>query len=167
MNLSGYVKKLELPADFVAPTALSFADLTARPLTRHDLAADLAAVNSSVDIIHQTRGGSWPEGQLTEDFDLLDLMWHEREFREATSLAYVVYDVERRYIGCFYLNPMGHSAELTAELDSYDVDVNWWVTADAYAQGYYEKLYAAVQSWLAADFPFTAIHFENAEIPGN
>jgi hypothetical protein len=165
MDYRAYVKKLLLPAGFAAPTALEFDDLRARPLGEEDLAADLAAVNSSVDIIHQTRGGGWPEGELSEYFDRQDLVWHEREFREALSFAYVVYDDGERYIGCFYLNPMGRSAELTEASASFDVDVDWWVTAEAYPLGYYDKLYRAVQAWLAESFPFSQVHYSNVEIP--
>lgn len=165
MDYRGYVKKLPLPPGFAAPTELEFDDLRARALGQADLAADLAAVNSSVDIIHQTRGGTWPEGELSEHFDLQDLVWHEREFREAISFAYVVYDISGRYIGCFYLNPMGRSAELTEASASFDVDVDWWVTAEAYRLGYYDKLYRAVQAWLAQGFPFTQVHYANVEIP--
>jgi hypothetical protein len=165
MDYRAFVKKLPLPAGFTAPVELEFDDLRARPLGQEDLAADLAAVNSSVDVIHETRGGAWPEGELSEYFDLQDLVWHEREFREGLSFAYVVYDDGGRYIGCFYLNPMGRSAELTEASASFDVDVDWWVTAEAYPQGYYDKLYRAVQAWLAQSFPFSQVHYSNAVIP--
>jgi hypothetical protein len=165
MSYGAFVKKLAVPSGFTAPLELTFDDLLAKPLSRSDLAADLAAVNSSADVIHRTRGGLWPEGELAEEYNFQDLVWHEREFREGTSFAYVSYDIRGRYIGCFYLDPMGHSAELTSDLARYDVDVNWWVTADAYAEGYYVKLYQALQLWLADAFPFGAIHYANLEIP--
>lgn len=166
MDYRLFSKKLALPSGFTAPRALEFEDLRARWLSRADLDADLAAVNSSVDIIHQTRGGTWPDGPLDRDFDLQDLIWHEREFRDGHSFAYVVYDVAGRYLGCFYLNPVGHDRELTEELSRYDVSVNWWVSTEAYADGYYLKLYVAVQQWLASEFGFfAAINYENLEIP--
>ncbi|MGX7677362.1 GNAT family N-acetyltransferase [Jatrophihabitans sp. DSM 45814] len=165
MDYQLFTKKLVLPAGFKAPAALEYEELRAKPLSKADLDADLAAVNSSVDIIHQSRGGTWPEGQITEAYNFQDLVWHEREFREGSSFAYVVYDADSRYIGCFYLNPMGHSGNLTEELARYDVDVDWWVTTDAYAQGYYQKLYSAVEAWLAKDFPFSNIHYANALLP--
>jgi hypothetical protein len=163
MNFGDYIKKLKLPADFSAPTELTFEDIIARPLTREDLKADLAGVNSSVDIIRQTRGGSWPETQITEEFDLLDLAWHEREFRDAESFAYVIYDKSQKYIGCFYLYPMGVRTTLTEELLDYDVDANWWVTAEAYDKGYYKKLQTALAGWLKDEFPFKNIYYSNKE----
>lgn len=165
MSYKNLTKQITLPPDFTAPRELSFDDITARPLSRKDLADDLAGVNSSIKIIQQTRGGSWPTEQLEEDFDLLDLAWHEREFRDGNSFAYVVYNTTGEYIGCFYLYGIGIRNELTEELLNYDVDASWWVTATAYDKGYYEKLYKALQQWLAKDFPFTQVYYSNKQIP--
>lgn len=163
MNLGDYIQKLKLPDGFSAPTELAFEDIIAKPLTRKDLKADLDGVNSSVEIIRQTRGGSWPEAQITEEFDLLDLAWHEREFRDAESFAYVIYDKSQKYIGCFYLYPMGMRTTLSEELLDYDVDANWWVTAEAYNAGYYKKLQIALAGWLNDEFPFKNIYYSNKE----
>ena len=51
------------------------------------------------------------------------------------------------------------------QLLAYDVDVSWWVTPDAYDRGYYEKVYRALQHWLAAEFPFGEAFYSNAEVP--
>jgi Acetyltransferase (GNAT) domain len=95
----------------------------------------------------------------------VDLVWHEQEFREGTSFAYAVYDADEGYLGCCYLYPMGRRTELSEDLLGHDVDVSWWVTPDGYERGYYEKLYRALQRWLAEDFPFDEPHYSNAEIP--
>jgi hypothetical protein len=160
-----YIKKFNLPPDFRPPEKLAFDDLIARPLTRADLKADLDAVNSSIEIIQKTRGGAWPEEQLSEEFDFLDLAWHEREFRDNGSFAYVIYNAHDRYIGCFYIYPMGHRTELTDELLQYDADISWWVTSDAYKQGYYQKLYSGLENWLSGSFPFENVYYSNKEIP--
>lgn len=160
MNYAGLVKKLS----FQAPVELSFEDLCAKTLTRDDLHADMEGVNSSLKLIRKTRGGSWPSEPVTEEFDLLDLAWHEREFRDGTSFAYVVYSEVGEYIGCVYLYPIGVRTELTEELMDYDLDVSWWVTAKAYEQGYYEKLYRAIQEWMKR-FPVEKIYYSNKEIP--
>lgn len=164
MQYEDYVKKFKLPASFSAPKQLNFEDITATPLTRNDLKADMDAVNSSLETIRNTRGGSWPEEAVSEEFDFLDLAWHEREFRDAGSFAYVIYDDEGTYVGCFYLYPMGHRTVLSDELLSYDVDASWWVTTDAYRKGYYEKLYAALQQWLV-EFPVKKVYYSNKVIP--
>lgn len=164
MDYTVFIKKLALPSEFNAPLKLTYEDLIAKPLTRNDLKADLEAVNSSLEVIRSTRGGSWPEEALSEEFDYLDLAWHEREFRDNSSFTYAIYDTNGKYIGCFYLYPMGIRTELTEELLEYDVDVSWWVTGAAYTRGYYEKLYHAIQQWLR-EFPFKNVYYTNKEIP--
>lgn len=164
MNYPEYIKKFRLPRGFKAPVNLEFKDLVATPLTREDVEADMAAVNSSLDTIRQTRGGTWPAEAVTEEFNLLDLAWHEREFRDGDSFAYAVRDTSGRYLGCFYLYPMGLRTELTERLLEYDVDVSWWVTVDGYEQGYYQKLFDALQLWLK-NFPFSNVYYSNQEIP--
>lgn len=164
MSHSECIKRFNFPESFAPPTSLDFDDLHARPLKRTDLEDDMEGVNSSLETIRQTRGGSWPEEAVTKDFDLLDLAWHEREFRDGDSFAYVVYNKSGEYTGCFYLYPMGHRTPLTEELADYDMDASWWVTAAAYEKGYYEKLYAALGQWLDV-FPVKKIYYSNKQIP--
>lgn len=165
MDYSKLVKKLDFPDGFTPPQELIYDDLHAFPLTRADIKEDLKAVNSSIKVIQDTRGGSWPDVELTEEFDLLDLAWHEREFRDKISFAYVTYDNKHNYIGCFYLYPMGDRTELSQALMVYDVDASWWVTKEAKNKGYYEKLYLALRQWLAKDFPFKNTYYSNKVIP--
>lgn len=155
--------KLVLPDDFQAPEELKFDDLIAKPLTRDDLQADIEGVNSSLEIIRKTRGGSWPEEAVSEEFDFLDLAWHEREFRDATSFAYIIYDTDGTHIGCFYLYPMGERTELTEALLAYDINASWWVTQEAYDKDYYKKLQTALAGWLKDEFPFDNIYYSNKE----
>jgi hypothetical protein len=70
-----------------------------------------------------------------------------------------------RYLGCCYLYPVGSRTELTEDLLKYDGDVSWWVTPEAYEQGYYAKLYAALRHWVADAFPFTMAYYSNIEVP--
>jgi hypothetical protein len=165
MDYSKFIQKLVLPPEFIAPKELVFEDIVARPLTRNDLKADLEGVNSSIAVIQKTRGGSWPTEELSEDFDFLDLAWHECEFRNASSFAYVVYSKDGKYIGCFYLHPMGFRTVLSEELLRYDVDASWWVTSKAYDEGYYKKLYKALQQWLKDEFSFQKVYYSNKEVP--
>ena len=137
----------------------------ATALTREDLADDVAGINASVELIQRTRGGDWPTGPVTEDFNFVDLVWHELEFREGTSFAYVVRDLDGTYLGCCYLYPMGQRTELTDALLHHDVDVSWWVTPDAYDRGYYLTLYMALQRWVVDEFPFAEPYYSNRELP--
>jgi len=165
MSKADFIKKFNFPVGFQVPNAFAFEDIIARPLSRNDVLADMEGVNSSIELIRKTRGGSWPAQPVTEAEDLLDLAWHEREFIDGSSYAYVVYNKDNQYIGCFYLYQMGYRTELTDELESCDIDASWWVTAAAYEQGYYEKLYHALRKWLD-DFPVDKIYYSNKEIPG-
>lgn len=167
MDYAKFIKKLEPPPGFTAPTRLSYEDLVARAISRADLDDDVRGINASVALIQRTRGGGWPTEPVSEQFDFVDLVWHELEFRDGASFTYAVYTSAGSYLGCCYLYPMGRRTELTEELLGYDVDVSWWVTPDAYERGYYEKLYRALRHWLAEEFPFRAPYYSNAEMPAD
>jgi hypothetical protein len=166
-DYSAFIKKLELPPGYAAPTRLVHDDVVAHALTRDHLEADVRGINASVELIRRTRGGSWPTEPVSEEFNYVDLVWHEAEFRDGGSFAYAVYDDAGQYLRCCYLYPMGRRTPLSEELLDHDVDVSWWVTPDAYERGYYEKLYRALQRWVADEFPFRAPHYSNAEIPAS
>jgi hypothetical protein len=165
-DYTGLVKSLQLPAGFDPPTELGFEDIRARAISRADLRDDVRGINASLDLIRRTRGGGWPTEPVTEEYNFVDLVWHELEFRDGYSFTYAAYDTGRQYLGCCYLYPMGRRTPLTVDLLAHDVDVSWWVTPPAYEDGYYDKLYAALRTWSVRDFPFQSPHFSNVEIPG-
>jgi hypothetical protein len=165
VDYEGLVKRLVLPAGWAAPTELAHEDIRASAITRDHLRDDVRGINASLELIRRTRGGSWPTEPVTEDFNYVDLVWHECEFREGDSFTYAVYDAADHYLGCCYLYPMGRRTPLTAELVGYDVDVSWWVTPDAYERGYYGRLHKALRNWLSTAFPFPNAYYSNAEIP--
>ncbi len=165
MDYGQFVKKLDLPPGFAFPARLTHDDIVARAISRADLSEDVRGINASIEIIRRTRGGSWPAEEVTEEFNFVDLVWHECEFREGDSFAYAVYDVTGTYLGCCYLYPMGRRTPLTEELARYDVDVSWWVTPSAHAAGHYTGLYRALRQWLAENLPFREPYFSNREIP--
>lgn len=165
--MKGFLKRLELPSEFTAPTKLAYEDIVATAITRSDLRDDVRGINASIELIQRTRGGTWPAAPVSEEHNFVDLVWHELEFREGSSFTYVVRDAEGAYLGCCYLYPMGGRTELTEELLVHDVDVSWWVTPEAHARGYYEKLYRALRAWLAAELPFNSPCYSNAEVPAS
>jgi hypothetical protein len=167
VDYEGFVKKLSLPSGFVPPAELTYADIRARAIRRAYLADDVRGINASLDLIRQTRGGAWPTGPVTEEYNFDDVVWHEVEFRDGNSFTYVVYDAGDRYLGCCYLYPMGKRTTLTADRREFDVDVSWWVTPEAYARGYYDKLYGGLRHWVSEVFPFRRPYYSNAEIPGD
>ena len=161
----GYVKKLILPDGFDPPRRLTYEDVVATVLGRADLDDDVRGINASLDLIRRTRGGQWPEEPVTTDFNFVDLVWHECEFREGDSFSYVLRDADGGYLGCAYLYPLGRRSELTESLAHHDVDVSWWVTADAYEAGYYSVPTTACSAGIE-DFPFTNPYWSNRELPG-
>jgi hypothetical protein len=165
MDYEGLVKRIPLPPGWSAPPLLEYDDIRAQALTRHHLQDDVKGINASLELIRRTRGGRWPTEPVTEDFNYVDLVWHECEFREGDSFTYAIYDTAGQYIGCAYLYPMGRRKPLTEDLATYDVDASWWVTPDAYARGHYTTLYKALRHWTTTAFPFTKVYFSNAEIP--
>lgn len=165
MDYANFIKKLQLPTGFRAPTRLAYEDVVARTLTRADLDDDVRGINASIALIQTTRGGGWPTRPVTEEENFVDLVWHELEFREGASFAYAVYDDAGEYLGCCYFYPMGRRTQLDPSLLHHDVDVSWWVTPDAYRRGYYNKLYAALQHWLIESFPFSEAYYSNSELP--
>lgn len=165
MDYQGLVKRLNPPAGWTAPTELTYEDLRAKALTRHHLHDDVRGINASIDLIRRTRGGRWPTEPVSEEYNYVDLVWHECEFREGDSYAYAVYDADDRYLGCCYLYPMGRRTPLTEELLEHDVDVSWWVTPDAYERGHYSTLYNALRHWIATAFPFPKAYYSNREMP--
>ena len=160
-----YVKKLILPDGFDPPPRLVHEDVVSTVLGRDDLDDDVAGINASLELIRRTRGGGWPEEPVTAEFNFVDLVWHECEFRDGYSYSYVLRDSEGAYLGCAYLYPMGRRTKLSEELAHHDVDVSWWVTADAYEAGYYDRAYEGLLRWVTDDYPFTHPYWSNRELP--
>ena len=165
MRYEQFTKKLATPAGFRAPERLLFEHFEARAISRADLTEDVRGINSSLDLIVRTRGGGWPTEPVTADFDFVDLVWHELEFRDGYSFTYAVYDTGGNYLGCCYLYPLGRRTNLSDALLDYDVDVSWWVTPAAFERGDYDKLYTALRHWLATEFPFWRPYYSNRDIP--
>jgi hypothetical protein len=164
MDYQQLIKRLTLPTGASAPAELEHEGVRAVALTRDRLDDDVAGINASLDLIRRTRGGRWPTGPVTPEFNYVDLVWHECEFREGDSFTYALYE-GGGYIGCAYLYPLGRRTPLTEQLLSYDVDVSWWVTPAAFERGGYERAYAALRHWLATAFPFWRPYYSNAVIP--
>lgn len=164
MTYAGLIKGLDTPPDWTAPTVPIYEDIRAEAITRDHLQDDVRGINASIDVIRRTRGGKWPSEPVAEDFNYVDLVWHECEFRDRRSFTYAVY-ADQQYLGCAYLSPMGVRKPLTKELLGYDVDVSWWVTPQAYERGLYSDVYDALRHWLATEFPFVAAYYSNIEAP--
>src|SRR5258708_39343580 len=135
MEFREFIEKLEVPPGHSVPERLTYDDVVARAISRADLREDVRGINASLELIRRTRGGTLPAAEVTEEFNFVDLVWHEAEFRDGGSYSYAVYVVNVRYLGCCYLYPLGRRTQLTEELLKYDVDVSWSVTPTAYHEG--------------------------------
>jgi hypothetical protein len=104
---SGYAKTLALPAGFDAPRLLRYGDVTAHAITRDDLGADVRGINASLDLIRETRGGTWPTGPVNEEEGLR----RPGPARVRVPGRQVIHVLRRGrgggYIGCAYLLPSG------------------------------------------------------------
>ncbi len=165
MDYTGLVKRISVPDDWTAPTVLHYDDIRIEALRREHVEDDVRGINASIELIRRTRGGAWPSEPVTVEYNYVDLVWHECEFRDNGSFTYAIYGPVG-YLGCAYLYPVGSRKPLTDELIAHDVDVSWWVIPDGYERGYYAKVYAALRHWLDTEFPFTNPYFSNAELPG-
>ena len=134
---------MKLSENFNVPNNIKTESFLFRKLTTRDVYLDFLAVMSSIDVIKKTRGGSWPTKELTFEEDLIDLGWHQREFENRSTFAYTVFSPDNsKCLGCFYLYDAGTRKEVDS---SYDVDVSFWVTKEAYDKGLYEKLYREIK----------------------
>ncbi len=164
MDYTQFIKKLPLPDGFAAAGELVYEGLVATAITRDDLADDVRGINASIELIRRTRGGRWPTEAVTEEFNFVDLVWHELEFREGSSFTYVVRDSGGDYVGCCYFYPMGGRTPLSPALLDHDVDVSWWVTPRSYERGDYQTLARAARHWVSEHFPFATPYYSNLEI---
>jgi hypothetical protein len=130
-----------VPADFEVPAGLEHERFRLRMLSVDDVVKDFDAINDMVD----RHGERQPPFVPTLRDNLVDLGWHEKEFRIRRSFAYtVVAPDESQVLGCVYLNPS----------ESNDARVKMWVRRGAWEEGLDPVLEAAVREWVARDWPF-------------
>ncbi len=142
-----------VPADFIVPERLETATFVLRPLTVNDLIRDYDAVMSSASELMEMRkeGSTWPEG-LTLENNLIDLGWHQREFRLRHSFAYTVMSLDgQRCLGCCYIYPSSEPG--------FDVVAYYWARQSRIGDAADVVLGDAFRGWLARDWPFRSIAF--------
>jgi len=103
---------------------------------------DYRHVLENEKLIKATRGnaGSWPNPKtLTLEENRIDLSWHQREFENELSFAYLLRDMNKQYIGCVYLYPMNFRTKIS-NAKNYEVDFSFWIIKQFYDLGYYEKV---------------------------
>ena len=146
--------------DFVAPILVR-PTYSARMLSARDVLDDWYAVLSSIDVIHQVRGGTWPTSELSLEDDYIDLAWHQREFEAKYSYAYVAYSLENVYLGCLYIYPPDRPSSLRAPSSDDEATISWWVTTEAFNRGFYGEFSLDIRSWIETEWPFKKVNWAN------
>lgn len=142
-----------VPADVEIPPALRTDRFRLEPLGPQHNAADLAAWTSSIPHIQSTPGfadhGWPPDGGLSAEANLADLVRHAEEFEERVAFAYTVLRPdEDDVIGCLYLDPGTRPGA---------VHVRSWVRADVAELDAFVR--RAVRDWLAQSWPFDDVTY--------
>jgi hypothetical protein len=139
-----------VPDDFGVPARLDHDRFRLRMLSVDDVVKDFDAICDMVD----GRGEKQPPFVPTVRDNLVDLGWHEHEFRIRRSFAYtVVAPDESQVLGCVYINPS----------DSHDARVKMWVRRSAWDEGLDPVLEAAVRGWIARAWPFEDVDWADRE----
>jgi hypothetical protein len=140
-----------VPPEFQVPLRLDGDGFHLRMLTVNDLVKDYDAVMSSAARLKglMRPGSTWPDGLTLED-DLIDLGWHQREFRLRRSFCYTMMSPDESVcLGCCYIYP--------SEKSDFDAKVFWWVRTSALAGGFDERLGTAFRGWLRDCWPFKRV----------
>jgi hypothetical protein len=148
-----------VPDDFIVPLTLTGPGIRLEPLGPQHNDADLHAWTSSIEHIRATPGFSsrrWPpaEGKSLDE-NLSDLHKHADDFKQRVGFTYTVLDDHDVVIGCVYIYPSPADPGIT--------EVRSWVTASRAALD--PVLHETVDSWLAADWPFTEVRYRNGSAP--
>lgn len=102
------MKGIRLFSDGFTPAReTTLAGVSLRVLAMDDLEPDYAAVTESGDALHDLfyAGDRWPDGLSKRD-NLMDLAWHEKEFKRGTSFAWGLWRPDGdRYLGSAYVYP--------------------------------------------------------------
>ena len=146
-----------VPRDFKVPATLETDEFRLRMLTIHDVVKDFDAVITSVGHLKTIwPGGKWPEG-LTLEQNLIDLGWHQKEFQTRRSFAYTVVSPSESIVkGCVYIDPTRKAG--------HDAEVYLWARQSELAGGLEDRLYEAVRTWVAKEWPFKSAAFPGRSI---
>ena len=143
-----------VPDDYVVPLTLNGPGFRLEPLGPQHNDSDRRAWMSSIEHIRATPGFStrrWPpvEGMSPAE-NLRDLRKHADDFERRVGFTYTVLDDED-VVGCVYIYPSRADPDVT--------EVRSWVTAGRAELD--SVLHETVDSWLAADWPFTDVRYRH------
>jgi hypothetical protein len=143
-----------VPNDFDIPP-LSVDRYRLEPLTNRWVLEDFAAIIESLPHLDGLIGppGSAPApAEYTLETNVLELAWHEREFRTRHSFAFaaITHD-DQREVGCMYLYP-------SPRPDEDAVGISWarWDPADPDGDA---RFFDEFRSWVEREWPFTPVAY--------
>jgi hypothetical protein len=144
-----------VPYDYDVPLGVIGRGFRLEPLGPQHNEADHRAWMSSIAHIHATPGFStwrWPPAEgMSLDENLRDLQRHADDFRQRLGFTYTVLDEEGVVVGCVYIYPSRADSDIT--------EVRSWVTESRAELD--PVVHETVDSWLAADWPFTDIRYRS------
>jgi hypothetical protein len=146
-----------VPDGFIVPERLETTAFVLRPLTVHDVIRDYDAVMSSAAELkgRMANGSVWPEG-LTLEENLIDLGWHQREFKIRHSFAYTVVSHDgAKCLGCCYSYP--------SSAPDFDAAAYYWARESRIGDAADLELGTAFRGWLAKVWPFRHVAFPGRE----
>ena len=157
-----------VPDSFVVPVELRTPSFLLVPLGAEHNVSDHAAWSSSIDHILSTPGfipkegetDPWPHPMSLAD-NLADLVEHADHFERRLGFTYTVLDPAvaphpGEVIGCVYIYPVRDDASIDAKVSS-------WVRADR--RDLDVELWRTVRDWLAKDWPFERIRYDERVSP--
>lgn len=137
---------------FAPPRETTLAGVRLRVLGVDDLAPDYAAVMESGAALHDLFhiGDRWPDG-LSERDNLVDLAWHEKEFKRGSSYAWGLWREDAdRYLGSAYVYP---DAERRAAAHAVH-----WIRAGENDPALRRDFKAAWEAWVGG-WPLASVRF--------
>jgi hypothetical protein len=141
-----------LPREFQVPAVVETPRFRMRSITIHDVFKDYDAVMSSRDHLWKRFGEvwGWPSEDLTIENNIVDLGWHQKEFRLRSSFDYAVMALdEKKLLGCVYIDPPEEAGT--------DADIWYWARQSELANGLESEFQAFLLRWLGAAWPFKTV----------
>ena len=137
-----YSPKL-FPALTCPSSGFEHAGIIVEPLSINHLIIDFEAVYVSRHKLHEQYNtpNQWPLS-ITLNDNLVDLGWHEKEFRDGASFAYTVTNPYRNICyGCIYIIPTTQGPTLS-----------FWLRSDGQSPLDEETFEVLIREWLARDW---------------
>lgn len=148
-----------VPAKFQPPTLAKAANFKLVPLGPAVVKIDYDAYMSSIEHLQKTftRSPDWPNRNITAADAMLDMQTEQDRYKKRQSFAYAVLTPDgRRERGSVYVYP--------SHIPGYDAIVKLWVTKADHDAGFDAELYAWVQSWMRAKWPFAHVAYPGRAI---